>query len=479
MMKDQYVNPMAFLNKVKPEKHCRYPYTDLGDGRLLADCYKDVIKYVPERKCWYVYRNGVWVQDLGGLQVAECCKELADALKLYAKRIEDEDLRANYTKHCKKWESRKARETIIKDACSIHPVSITEFDRNPNILNCKNGTLNLETMQFASHRPEDLLTKMAPVDYNPTAKCDRFERFIHEIMSGDDDKASFLQKALGYALSGNTMHECMFILHGETTRNGKSTICESVRKVLGTYGCSTTPETLGIKAFVNSHTPSDDLARLAGIRYVNISEPDQGLVLSAALVKALTGNNTITARHLYENSFEYAPRFKIFLDCNHLPIISDMTLFASGRLMIIPFDRHFSVHEQDKTLKTEFAKPAVQSAILNWLIEGYTLLQKEGLTPPASVLAATGIYQEDSDYITQFMREQLIEIPGAEVRTSVVYSRYRRWCEDKAIIPDTNRNFNTSLRRFAEVARKRPRSGGGMTTMLLGYQLLPIEPHQE
>ena len=104
IVKDQYVNPMAFLKKVKPEKHSRYPYTDLGDGRLLADCYQDVIKYVPERKCWYVYCNGIWVQDLGGLQVAECCKELADALKLYAKRIEDEDLRANYTKHCKKWE---------------------------------------------------------------------------------------------------------------------------------------------------------------------------------------------------------------------------------------------------------------------------------------------------------------------------------------------------------------------------------------
>ena len=477
-MNDQFVNPNKFLTMVRPEKHVRYPYTDLGDGRLLADCYQDAIKFVPERKCWYCYRDGVWVQDLGGLRIMEYCKEFADTLKAYAKTIKDEDLRDKYTKHTKKWQSRKSRETIIKDARSIHPVSITEFDCDPNVINCKNGTLHLDTMQFAPHRPEDLLTKMVPVVYNPTAKCDRFDQFISEIMSEDDEKSKFLQKAMGYALSGNTRHECMFILHGETTRNGKSTLCESVRKVMGTYGCSAMPDTLGIKSYANSHTPRDDLARLAGIRYVNISEPDQGLVLSAALVKALTGNNTITARHLYENSFEYAPRFKLYLDCNHLPIISDMTLFSSGRLMIIPFDRHFTECEQDKGLKTLFAQPENQSAILNWLIAGYRLLVEEGLHPPASVLAATGIYQEDSDHIAQFVQEQLIEIPGAEVRTSEVYARYRRWCENNAISPENNRNFNTSLRRIADITRKRPRVGGGMTTMLLGYQLLPIESHQ-
>ena len=478
-MNDQLINPYAFLIKMRPEKHVRYPYTDLGDGRLLADCYQDAIKFVPERKCWYCYRDGVWVQDLGGLRIMEYCKEFADALKAYAKTIEDEDLRTSYTKHVKKWQGRKARETIIKDARSVRPVSITEFDADPNVLNCKNGTLHLDTMQFRPHRPEDLLTKVAPVDYNPTAKCDRYDRFIAEITSGDDDKARFVQKAFGYALSGNTRHECMFILHGATTRNGKSTLCESVRKVMGTYGCSAMPDTLGIKAYSNSRTPSDDLARLAGIRYVNISEPDQGLVLSTALVKALTGNNTITARHLYENSFEYSPRFKIFLDCNHLPIISDMTLFSSGRLMIIPFDRHFSASEQDKNLKAEFAKHTNQSAILNWLIEGYILLQNEGLTPPASVLAATGIYQEDSDHIAQFVQEQLIEIPGAEVRTSEVYARYRRWCDNNGIPQETNHNFNTALCRIAEITRKRPKAGGGQTTILLGYQLVPTEPHNE
>ena len=119
-MNDQLINPYAFLIKMRPEKHVRYPYTDLGDGRLLADCYQDAIKFVPERKCWYCYRDGVWVQDLGGLRIMEYCKEFADALKAYAKAIEDEDLRTSYTKHVKKWQGRKARETIIKDASHRH-----------------------------------------------------------------------------------------------------------------------------------------------------------------------------------------------------------------------------------------------------------------------------------------------------------------------------------------------------------------------
>lgn len=477
-MNDQFINPVAFLERVHPEKHARYPYTDLGDGRLLADCYQDVIKYVPERKCWYVYRDGVWVQDLGGLRVAECCKELAVALKSYAKTIEDEDLQAQYVRHVKKWQGRKARETIIKDARSVAPVSIEKFDVDPNILNCKNGTLHLDTMQFVPHRPEDLLTKMAPVCYDPTAHSDRFTRFVDEITSGDTDKARFLQKAMGYALSGDTRHECMFVLYGATTRNGKSTLCESVRKVMGSYGCSANPETLGVKSFHNSHTASEDVACLAGVRYVNVSEPEQGLVFSAALVKSLTGNNTIKARRLYENSIEFPPMFKIFLDCNHLPIISDMTLFKSGRIIIIPFERHFSEPEQDKSLKTVFALPENQSAILNWLVEGYRLLLQEGLTAPESVRRATGIYEEDSDEILHFVQERMVENPAAEVRTSQVYAAYRRWCDANGIQPETSRGVNDALRRIARVERKRPRSGGGATTMLLGYQLRPINMDQ-
>ena len=478
-MNDQLINPYAFIRKMKPECNEMYPWSDIGDSRLFAHCYKGIVRYVPERKCWYVYHDGIWQEDLGGLRVMALCKEFACSLKRYSKTIKDDTKQKYYSEYCKKWQRRSGRETILKDAYDLCPTSINGFDTDLHTLNCHNGTLHLDTMEFTKHRPEDMLTKMCPVDYDPSAKCDRFEQFIGEIMSGDVEKARYLQKALGYALSGLTHHECMFVLWGESTRNGKSTLAETVRKVLGTYACSAKAETLGLNNYANGQSHSEDVARLVGMRFVNIPEPDKGLVFNGGLVKSLTGNNTINARRLYENSFDYTPKFKLFLDCNHLPLVNDMTLFDSRRLVIIPFTRHFGPEEQDRRLKSFFAQPENQAGILNWLIEGYRLLIEEGLDPPASVLSAMGVYAEDSDMMSLFVKEHLIAQPADEVRTSDVYKRYRNWCEENCIVPESARMFNADLRRIGTIARKRPKAGGGMTTMLLGYQLVPAEPRNE
>lgn len=228
-------------------------------------------------------------------------------------------------------------------------------------------------------------------------------------MSGDKEKAKFLQKIFDYGLSGDTSHECMTILYGASTRNGKGTLCESVLKLLGTYGCTARPETIAQKNNVNSSQPSENIARLAGVRFVNISEPGKGLVLNAAQVKSMTGNDSINARFLHENSFDFQPLFKLYINTNYLPAVNDMTIFTSGRVIIISFERHFDESEQDKSLKREFAKPEVQSAILNWLIEGYRLLRKEGLKPPQSVKDATARYKHDSDKMVLFFEDCLVK----------------------------------------------------------------------
>ena len=262
---------------------------------------------------------------------------------------------------------------------------------------------------------------------------------------------------------------------GATTRNGKGTLCESILKVLGSYGCTARPETISLKKNNNSSSPSEDIARLAGVRFVNISEPSRGLVLNAAQVKSMTGGDTINARFLHENSFDFSPKFKLYINTNYLPVITDMTLFSSGRVVIIPFERHFDESEQDKNLKREFAKAKNQSAILNWLIEGYQLLKKEGLTLPDSVKTATEAYKRDSDKIALFFEDALEESPNSEVRTSEVYARYQRWCSANGCYSENARNFKQALTAIARVERKRPRSGGGMTTMLIGYKLTEEE----
>lgn len=305
--------PGSFLTQTTPENNDQYPWTDIGSGRLFADCYRNTVRFVPERKSWYCYRDGIWSADVGSLRTMELCKELADELVLYALTIQNERQRQDYLKYCSKWQTRRTRETILRDAQSIHPISIKEFDSDPYVFNCQNGTLHLDTLEFTHHRAEDLLTKISPVNFDPRARCDRFLSFVNEITSGDADKARFLQKVLGYGMSGDTRYECLFILYGATTRNGKGTLCESILKVLGSYGCTSRPETLSIKPNANSHNPSEDIARLAGVRFTNISEPGKGMVLNAAQVKSMTGNDTLNARFLHENSFDFVPQFKLYI----------------------------------------------------------------------------------------------------------------------------------------------------------------------
>ena len=148
-----------------------------------------------------------------------------------------------------------------------------------------------------------------------------------------------------------------------------------------------------------------------------------------------------------------------------------MTLFTSHRVIVIPFERQFDEAEQDRDLKTLFAGEDQKSAILNWLIEGYSSLRREGLNPPESVKAAIQDYQQDSDKITQFVDDVLVEAPAQETKTALLYDRYRQWCQENGSYAENSRNFNQALRTKAEVVRRRPRTGGNATTLLIGYQI--------
>ena len=460
------------LIELNPADTTKYPWTDIGAGKLFADFYKAVLRYVPERRTWFDYQAGTWSADIGGLKAMRRCMELANLLHLYALEIKDEHQRKSYMDYSKRWQTHGYRVNVLKDAQVHHPISFLEFDTDPYIFNCSNGTLHLDTGKFTEHISSDLLTKKSSVAYEPSAHSKRWNNFISEIMSNDQERALFLQKVFGYALSGDTHHECMSILYGATTRNGKGTLCESVLKVFGSYGCTSRPETIAQKNSTNSSQPSEDVARLAGIRFVNIAEPGKSLVLNAALVKNMTGNDTINARFLHENSFDFAPQFKLYINTNYLPVVNDMTVFTSGRVIIIPFERHFDESEQDKGLKHEFMKPEVQSAILNWLLVGYKQLQLHGLKMPQSVINATDQYEHDSKKTLLFIEDCLEEGTDYEERTSEVYNRYKSWCIENGQYAESMKNFKQSLSAVVEVKRKRPKSGGEKTTMVIGYRLI-------
>lgn len=470
LMLKTHIDYYIVIKKFNPHSNPKYSTTDNGSGRLFSDIVRGQARYVASRKSWFIYDGTRWTPDEGNMATMEMCKAIGDALTHYAFAIQDENERKQYVKYTMRWMTRNYRKTILDDAASVYNIGMGEFDADVNLLNCKNGTLDLKTMQFRNHNPDDKITKIADVVYDPNARCPRFEQFLIEVMSGDADKSAFLQKALGYALSGDSRYECMFILYGATTRNGKSTLMESILRVFGDYGLTVAPETIAAKQR-NSSGPSEDLARLAGRRLANISEPSRGMRLNAAQVKSMTGNDSINARFLHCNSFDFRPQFKLYINTNYLPSVDDMSLFSSNRVRVIPFDRHFEPQEQDPNLKHLFAEEEAKSAILNWLIAGWQLLQKEGLDSPAAVVEATKEYSRDSNKIALFAEEKLIEDRTGEALTAAVYERYKEWCDVNGCMPENSTNFKKSLQAIGTVVRRRPRDGSEKTTLLLGYRL--------
>ena len=463
------------LKSMHPESNKRYGRLDAGNGNLFADLYADRVRFVADRKRWYIYDGVRWAPDAGNIHVMNLCKSAADALMMYALGIRDEETRTVYIKHAAKWQQQKYRETILKDAATVAGARAADFDGDPYLLNCKNGTLDLKTLTFRGHRSADLVTRCANVAYAPAARCDRWERFIDEIFCGDADLAAYVQKALGYALTGGTQYECLFILYGATTRNGKSTLCETFLQMVGDYGKTASPETVARRKYADARAPSEDVARLAGARFVSMSEPEKKMVLNASLIKALTGNDTITARFLGEGSFEFKPQMKIFLNTNHLPNVSDPTLFSSDRLKVIPFARHFEEHERDPLLKTKLTTPEALSGILNWCIDGLRLLTVDGFGVPQVTHAATEEYREEADRFGNFIADYLVASPDGEVDAHTVHAVYRDWCYDNGYTPEGFGEFRKSLVTAGiDARRKRPRGGkenDGKRTYICGYLL--------
>lgn len=451
------------------DKSREYPADEIGMAKLFHDIHSDRIAFINEEQAYYSYDNkgGRWQKDENG-RIHEQCKEFIQALNTReydanGATVAQDGGYKEFTSYVsdKKFYSYSKRKSLLADVRSIAPKSIVEFDTNPLLFNCQNGVYDLDKMEFRSHDPADYITKVAQVRYDKDARCERLEKFIMEIMDGDSDLALFLQKALGYCLSGETLLECLFILYGKTTRNGKSTLMETIAYLLGDYSMTIQPQTLARRSG-NGAAASPDIVRLKGARLVTMPEPEKGLKLDAALVKQVTGGDSISGRLLFQNPIEFRPDFKIFINTNHLPKISDSTVFESGRIKVIPFKRHFLPSEQDKGLKKELRKPENMSGILNWLIKGYQMLrddilQYKNIDVPSQINSATEDYKADTsiynDYIDDFFRENLEESVDAHTKTLEVYKKYVLWAKDTGVSPMRIQDLVAELRNRYKVTR--------------------------
>lgn len=447
-----------------------YPHTDIGASEIFVDIYIDSIRYVAQQDDYYIWDNKRWAKD-DTKQVRELAKAIARVyMPEMAKAIEDDDSRAAWLKWATQMQARKRRDDMISTAQSSPKIAarINEFDVQQRYFNLENGVLDLQTMTLLPHDRGLMLSHISPAEYKAGVVCERWVQFILEIMDGDKDAARFLQKTVGYALAGDPKEDCMFIFYGEKTRNGKSTFVTTIRNIFGDYGKSANPESLALSQYKNGGGPSSDIARLKGARFVSMSEPDKGLRLDAALVKKLTGRDTLTARYLHREFFEFQPQFAIFMNTNHLPYISDMTLFTSGRIFCIPFPVSFKGHE-DRSLADQFVEPEAMSGILNWCLDGYKLYKDEGLKThiPTVIQAATGEYERDSDTLGQFLEDCIAPCTNNWLASKDLYDLYSRWSSNNGYFSLSQKSLTQEMKKRG-YQHKRTKNGWGFVNIILG-----------
>lgn len=450
----------------------RYTRDDIGAANLLSDVLKGVCRYNATAKEWFRYDGSVWSIDLGGLEVRRLTKIVSKALIRYSLAFSETD--DKYMKWAFRWNESRVRNNIVTDARDLAYFRNEDLNADDMILNLQNGVLRFSDdgkVQFSDHDASLLLSQLANVEYAPDARCERWERFIQEIMQDDEGKIRYLQKLSGICLTGNTELECMWYAFGATTRNGKSTYVETLCKLLGTYAASIRAETLAQKQNNDSRTASPDIAKLAGKRLVIASEPPKRMLLDTALLKSMTGRDTMTARFLHESEFSFIPKFKLICNTNYLPVVTDQTVFKSERVKVIKFDRHFEAAEQDRQLKNRLQAREALSGILNWCIEGWKLFREEGLTEPDAVKAATEEYANGSDKIQNFFNDQLVTDEKSNIAVKDLYELYTAWCNDNGYHAENKGNFLADIRTRTVFRASGTINGKSVRNVIRGYRV--------
>ena len=442
-MKQQIGDETVFL-RIAEFKNGLIQFTDSTNAMRLVKEHGRDIRYNSAWKKWVVWNGMFWEMDEGGALIHE--KGLAMVRNIYNELLKTADYREriDIEKAAIMSESVRRRKAFVEAASWIKDLNIKsdELDPNPWLLNVKNGTINILTGEFGEHRQEDMITKIANVEYAPNADCPMWKQFVREIMDYKTDIINFVQAATGWALSGDISEQTMFILFGSGA-NGKSTFLNTIMYLLGDYATATPTETF-MKKSGDQYT--NDIARLRGTRFVTTTEAEQGRRLSEPLIKKITGNDQMTARFLYGEFFNFTPTFKIFMATNHKPVIKGTDYGIWRRIKLIPFTTRIAEDKQDKNLEMKLREEA--SGILNWLLEGTARWRREGLKAPKAILLATDEYRGEMDVIGNFLKERCLQQKGLSIRIRELYKAYADWCDENNEHAVSERFFTMRLKEI-------------------------------
>jgi putative DNA primase/helicase len=420
--------PKPSNGETRREVATSFQLTELGNAERLVARYGHDLMYVPELDAWHLFDGTRYRRD-DTLRMLALAKKTVRSMYAEAAAIEDKVERLKFLQHLKASESARGIQAMISLARAESKIVVPqrELDSDPWLLNVANGTIDLRTGELRPARREDRITKLVPIHYDREADCPIWTAFLKKVLP-DDATRAYAKRVAGYSITGLTKEDKVFFFYGPTA-SGKSTFSRALLTIAGEYAAVTDFDTF-LKRPVTGG-PRNDIARLAGARIVCSVEVEDGQQLAEGLVKQLTGGDTISARLLHKEFFEFRPTFKIFLAANHRPRARADDDAIWRRLTVIPFNTTIPENERDPSLREQFGDPDGSApAILAWAIEGCRLWRRDGLGNPPVVKDATAAYRKDADQFVNFSDECLAFAVDSWISARDLRDAYETYCRE-------------------------------------------------
>ncbi len=396
--------------------------TDIANAQRFAHRHGMDVRYT-EATGWLSWDGARWCEDAKGLRVQARAKDTA--LSIFDE-VKTTDRRDELFKHAKRSQSRQAIESMVTLARSEPGVlmRITDFDTNPMLLNVTNGTVDLGTGELQRHKREHYITRVTPIEYIPGAQCPLWERFLRRVLAEDQELIAYMRRMVGYLLTGKTTEQVLHFLHGGG-KNGKTVFVETLLAVLGEYAVVARPEMVMKRR--HSGIPND-IARLRGMRAVFMNETNQGESFDEAKLKDLTGSDTLSARFLHQEFFDFPPTHKLMIRGNYKPVVNGTDEAIWRRMRLVPFGVEIPEYERDPELPAKLRKEL--PGILAWAVQGCLEWQRDGLKPPALIVDAVRAYREESDTLGRFIADHCdTSSKLSQVKSGVFFKRYQQFAE--------------------------------------------------
>ncbi len=432
-------------NDGRPRAADGFPCTDVGNAERLIAVHGDDLRYVPAWG-WLAWDGRRWARNEA--RATQLAVHTVEIMSRAAKRAPTPEKIAELQKWAKQSEADARLKAMLSIASRLEPIASTadRFDQDPWLFNCRNGTIDLRTGDLRPHSQGDGITRLAPVDYQPDARYEPWERFLEEVTAGKEGMADFLRQAAGYTLTGDTSEEFVFIAHGGAGR-GKTTFLEALAAAMGDYAGSIRVEAL-TDGGRSTGGHNEDIARLAGKRLVTAVEASEGERLREGLFKSLTGGDTIPASFKNKPVFDFVPAFKLWMATNHVPRMRADDEGLRRRVIKLPFDNPPA--HRDKALKKRFQRAReAREAVLAWAVRGCLEWQRSGLEPPVSVTDATERLWEGMDHLAQFFDECLVFGNDWRISSRRLMAAYEAWAEEQGI----PQRFRISFKKITERLR--------------------------